>query len=114
MGIMVARLRRGLLALAVVGLVGTGCGGDDEDGGAGESKQSAERVTLKEYHLIKKGWSEDDVRGLVGDPKRTKTTNVRSLGRSDCWYYGGVLPEPTTQICFESGQVAFKTQYVRK
>lgn len=111
---MIARLRRGLVALAVVGLVGAGCGGDDEDGGAGESEQPAEQVTLGEYHQIKKGWSEDEVRGLVGDPKRTETTNVQGLGRSDCWYYGGVPPEPTSQICFENGQVAFKTQYVNK
>ncbi len=102
------------MALAVIGLVATGCGGDDEDRGAGKSERSAEQVTLEEYHQIRKGWSEDEVRDRVGDPKRKKTTNVQGLGRSDCWYYGGVLPEPTTQICFENGQVAFKTQYVKK
>jgi hypothetical protein len=111
---MVVRLRRGLVALTLVSLVVVGCGGDGEDAGAGESEQSAEQVTLEEYHQIKKGWSEDEVRDLVGDPKRTETTNVQGLGRTDCWYYGGDLPEPTTQICFENGQVAFKTQYVKK
>jgi hypothetical protein len=112
---MVVRLRRGLVTLAVVGLAATGCGGDDEDdGGAGDTERPAEQVTLEEYHQIKKGWSEDEVRDLIGDPKRTDTTNVKNLGRSDCWYYGGVPPEPTTQICFENDQVAFKTQYVKK
>jgi hypothetical protein len=109
---MVVRLRRGLVALTLVTLVGAGCGGDDDDGGVGNGDQSAERVTLEEYHQIRKGWSEREVRDLLGDPKRTEMTNVQGLGRSDCWYYGGDVPEPTTQICFENGQVAFKTQYV--
>ncbi len=110
----VVRLRRGLVALTVISFVAVGCGGNDEDGGLRESKRSAEQVTLEQYHQIKKGWSEDEVRDLIGDPERMETTNVKSLGLSDCWYYGGVQPEPTTQVCFENGHVAFKTQYVDK
>ena len=98
----VVRLRWGLVALTVVTLVAVGCGGD---GGAGQSEQSVERVTLEEYHQVKKGWSEDEVRDLLGDPVRTE---------SDCWFYGGVLPEPTTEICFENGEVALKKQYADK
>ena len=107
------RVRRGFVAVTVVSLAVAGCSGDDEDGGAAEIEQpAAEQVTLEEYHQIKKGWSGDEVRDLVGDPKSTERTNVEGLGQADCWYYGGVPPEPTTQICFEGDQVAFKTQYV--
>lgn len=108
-------MARGLAAVLVGIALLAGCGGDDDDdGGTGDAPQSADQVTLEQYHQIKKGWSDDEVRDLVGDPKRTDTAKVKGLGSAECWYYGGVAPEPTTQICFESGQVGFKTQYVEK
>ncbi len=61
--------------------------------------------TLEQYHRIKKGWSEDRVRDLLGDPVREE---------DDRWFYGGVMPEPTTEICCEDGEVTLKKQYVDK
>lgn len=109
---MVTRLRRGLVAFTVISFVAVGCGRDDENGATRENAPPVEQVTLEEYHQIKKGWSLDEVRELVGDPNRTETN--KGPRSSDCWYYGGVPPEPTTQICFENGQVALKRQYANK
>src|SRR5262245_13977447 len=68
---------------------------------ANESEKSASQVTRANYAQVHNGQSQADVRGVLGNPEDTDTTNVKGLGSSDCWYYG-VLAKQTTQICFQN------------
>jgi outer membrane protein assembly factor BamE (lipoprotein component of BamABCDE complex) len=80
---------------------------------ANESEKSASQVTAATYAQIHNGQSKAEVRGVLGNPENTDTTNVKGLGSNDCWYYG-VLAKQTTQICFQNGNVDYKAQYGSK
>jgi outer membrane protein assembly factor BamE (lipoprotein component of BamABCDE complex) len=81
---------------------------------ANESEKSSDQVTPAKYAQVHNGDSQADVRKVLGNPENTDTTNVKGLGRSDCWYYG-VLADQTTQICYgNNGAVNYKAQYGSK
>lgn len=75
-----------------------------------KSQNSSNQVGQANFDSISQGMSQEEVRGILGDPESTDVTNVQDL-TMECWYYGILaLGSGTYQFCFENGALSEKSR----